>query len=156
MLTQKRTMQLMAPLESLTGKFALQRETCASRYSTSSGTKVRYKYFGARITSAHYPHMGGTLTKQSFYLRKHGRYNGYSVNERNSWQTFGNAVKQANLDLKNISVIPTIKDKFASNKMVYGVEPRTYTMRGWVIAVYDSFYRYEEGQGAIDWANLPA
>ena len=154
MLKKTRSMQLMAPVESLTGKFALQRETAVAHSKRKQ--KPSYRYFGARTTSGYYPHMGGTVSKTSFYLRKWGRHSQFTNTEVAMQTVFGNAVKQANLDLKNISVVQTIKAKFDARTSVYGVDPRTYTLRGWVIAVYDSFYRYEEGQGAIDWANAPA
>ncbi len=156
MLKKTRSMQLMAPVESLTGKFALQRETCAARSSVASGAKLRFKYFGARTTSGYYKHLGGTLTKTSFYLRKNGRYNLLTTEERTYQTLFGNAVKQANLDLKNVSKIQFIKALYEAGTVVHGGDPRSYTMRGWVIACYISFYKYEEGSGAIDWEHVSA
>lgn len=156
MLKKTRSMQLMAPIESLTGKFALQRETCASRASVNSGAKLRHKYFGARITTGYYKHLGGTLSKTSFYLRKNGRYNLLTAGERTYQTLFGNAMKQAALDVKNVSKIQFIKSLYDAGTIVHGADPRSYTLGGWVRAAYLSFYKYEEGSGAIDWEHVSA
>lgn len=149
---KNRRMTLMAPFEQMTGKFALQRETCANMMTVGSySDKVCYTYFGARIVN----HRGkkGLTQLMKFYYRKNPRVSDITQEEATCRVDFKTANAMALADSKSLQYIPGIRKAYSENTAVEGVTPSSgdYTVRGWIMAVY---YNQKKEKGTftqIDW-----
>ena len=142
-------MTLMAPFEQMTGKFALQRETCANLGDINE--KVRYTYFGARIIN----HKGkiGLTQLMKFYYRKNPRTSPIEADELARRADFTTANAMALADSKSLQYIPGIRKAYFENTAVEGVTPSSGddTIRGWIRAVYYNQKKEKGSFNQIDW-----
>lgn len=152
-INKNRRMTLMAPFEQMTGKFALQRETCANYYTAgSTSDKVCYTYFGARIVK----HRGkkGLSQLMKFYYRKNPRISDITQEEGARRADFKTASQMSHADFKSLQYIVGIKKAYDANTAVEGVTPSSgdYTVRGWVFAVYYNQKKEKGSFSQIDWS----
>ena len=148
----RRIMQVMAPFENVSAKFALVREKAGIN---NGGTK----YFGARLIMSP---TRGMIT--NFYMRKYGRSSQWTSKELNLREVFTQSVKGANHikeDLTQISRALNMwtQSKADSTKRCNGVNAKGYTFPGWVRAVqYKGGYAayIEPGGGDYNYNTFPA
>ena len=149
----RRVMQVMAPFENVSAKFASVRE----KAGLNNGG---IKYFGARQIMS--MARGGLVT--NFYFRKYGRTSQPSTKELKLREIFAGSVRGANHILADLTQIVRVQQAYLNSlkdrSVVYnGVyNDGTYTIRGWVRVVqyYGAYKQYEEGgQISYDYNKFP-
>lgn len=147
-------MQVMAPFENVSAKFALVRE----KAGLNNGG---IKYFGARLLMS--PARGGLVT--NFYFRKYGRETQPSSKELQLRSIFSGSVRGANHVLADLTQIVRVQQAFLASlkdrSVLYnGVyNDGTYSIRGWVRAVQyaGGYNQYKEGgQITYDYNTFPS
>lgn len=145
-------MQVMAPFENVSAKFALVRE----KAGINNGG---IKYFGARQIMS--PARGGLVT--NFYFRKYGRQTLPSTNELKLRAIFAGSAKGANHILADLTQIVRVQQAYLAclkdHSVLYnGVyNDGKYTIKGWVRAVqYAGGYKASKEGGSYNYDKFPS
>lgn len=150
----RRIMQVMAPFENVSAKFALVREKAGLN---NGGVK----YFGARqiVSLAR----GGLVT--NFYFRKYGRSTQPTTKELKLREIFTASVKGTKLIFTDLTQLDKVQQAFLASLKNPSVRYNgvcndgTYSIRGWVRAVqyaggYNA-YISGGGSGSYDYNKFP-
>lgn len=140
----RRRLTLMAPIEEMSTKFALQKETCKNTVGAQSNTPPpSFRYLGTKIMRR-YSRAAGHYIVQGVYFRKNARVTELSVREIANRTNFNIARQSTAVTLMNLAVLDQIQCDYTgksigsvtAHPIRKGVNSADYaTLRGWIFAV---------------------